>query len=90
MDGPALLRSWRLGRGLSLKQAGRLLRVSAPTVLAWEAREKHPRADHQFRVDRESGGEVPVASWAANDDARADVLAVLARGGSAPAGPAAA
>ena len=61
--GGALLRRYRLSRGLSLRDAALRLRVSHVTVWEWEAGSRIPSHRLKPRIERWSRGAVPAFSW---------------------------
>lgn len=61
------LAAWRAGRGFSLKEAGKLFGVAAPTVLAYEKGEKRPsRGARRNLVEAVTG--IPSEDWATAEE----------------------
>lgn len=61
------LRQWRESAGINQAELARRLRVSAPSVSDWEAGKKTPRIEHALAIAAESGGAVPIETWARVD-----------------------
>ena len=59
------LRTWRLSKGLSQEAAGRLFATSQARWCRLEAGSSLPGANEALRIDRGTGGAVPVEAWPA-------------------------
>lgn len=72
------LSAWRAGRGLSLKKAGKLFGVSAPTVLSYESNTKRPRGARRNLIEAVTG--IPADAWATPAERALDARARAAQG----------
>ncbi len=72
MQAPALLRSWRVGAGLTQEAAAHLIGVSQPTYSDYEHGKKVPRTQKALEIEQTTGGAVPVTAWALESRAKAE------------------
>lgn len=68
MDGPALLKGWRSGKGLSQQAASALIGVSQNTWSDWESGAKQPRISAGLKIAEVTEGAVPIESWLLADE----------------------
>lgn len=66
--GAAMLREFRVDRGISQKSAAKALHVTPTALSHWENGHARPRADHSGNVAVWTGGKVPVSAWSLKEE----------------------
>jgi len=70
-EGARRFRAFREKHGINYSEAARALRVSRPSIYAWEDGSKVPEADARDRIEVWTGGEVTPAMWRTPDAEKA-------------------